>query len=453
MTSWVFFFFFVPFLAFVLLAVNFAFAPHNPYLEKNNVFECGFTSFFGQNRTQFSISFFIFALLFLLFDLEILLVYPYLVSSYNNETYGLVILLIFLMALTLGFVFELGKKALTIDSRQTMENTPVGTQTNLSIFLFGPVIKWVISWLKYRIFIFFCNLLLKLYICIAKTVVIYLYRNLGIETCVNYLVNWVFNSYKRTVVAFALLTVLASICFIYVCITIYEHGNEEAHYAALRVVVFTTFLLYIKMTNKQLYNLVNPAIKVIIFNDLCIILFNVNWLWMIGKNNGSKGNSNGNNKGNNSNDPNGGGPSGPGNPTGEPPKRKRKPNKSKSERTDKQRENENRKECERRYEFLDSAKPAIVEKYRKRRRDYCNNSRANMTKEQYEKYLKDMREKARKRRANETDYERSVRLETLKRCYERRKARKLALAKNIQEAGNKAAEGKTDIIKDTQTYI
>ena len=122
MTSITFFFIFIPVLAFILLAINLIFAPHNPYQEKNAAFECGFTSFLGQNRTQFSISFFIFALLFLLFDLEILLVYPYLVSSYTNETYGLIMLLIFLLALTLGFAFELGKKALTIDSKQTTYN-------------------------------------------------------------------------------------------------------------------------------------------------------------------------------------------------------------------------------------------------------------------------------------------------------------------------------------------
>ena len=118
MSSTIFFFLFIPLLAFILLAVNLIFAPHNPYMEKNNVFECGFSSFLGQNRTQFSISFFIFALLFLLFDLEILLVYPYLVSAYTNGVYGLAIMLIFLLALTLGFAFELGKKALFIDSRQ-----------------------------------------------------------------------------------------------------------------------------------------------------------------------------------------------------------------------------------------------------------------------------------------------------------------------------------------------
>ena len=118
MSSTIFFFLFIPLLAFILLAVNLIFAPHNPYMEKNSAFECGFSSFLGQNRTQFSISFFIFALLFLLFDLEILLVYPYLVSAYTNGIYGLTILLLFLLALTLGFAFELGKKALSIDSRQ-----------------------------------------------------------------------------------------------------------------------------------------------------------------------------------------------------------------------------------------------------------------------------------------------------------------------------------------------
>jgi NADH-ubiquinone oxidoreductase chain 3 len=118
MTSTTFFFVFIPILAIILLLVNLIFAPHNPYQEKNSAFECGFHSFLGQNRTQFSISFFIFALLFLLFDLEILLVYPYVVSAYANGIYGLVIMLIFFLVLTLGFAFELGKNALNIDSRQ-----------------------------------------------------------------------------------------------------------------------------------------------------------------------------------------------------------------------------------------------------------------------------------------------------------------------------------------------
>jgi len=124
MTSLTFFFIFVPILALLLLGINLLLSPHNPYQEKNSAFECGFHSFLGQNRMQFSISFFIFALLFLLFDLEILLVYPYVVSSYANGLYGLIIMLAFFLVLTLGFVFELGKNALKIDSRQ-FNNTSV----------------------------------------------------------------------------------------------------------------------------------------------------------------------------------------------------------------------------------------------------------------------------------------------------------------------------------------
>ena len=118
MTSFTFYLFFIPVLAIILLAVNFIFAVYNPNAEKRTAFECGFHSFLGQNRSQFSISFFLFALLFLLFDLEILLIYPYALSSNWNEIYGLVVMLIFFVLLTIGFVYELGKKALVIYSRQ-----------------------------------------------------------------------------------------------------------------------------------------------------------------------------------------------------------------------------------------------------------------------------------------------------------------------------------------------
>ena len=136
MTSISFFLFFVPLLAFILLGINLIFAPHNSYQEKDSAFECGFHSFLGQNRTQFSISFFIFALLFLLFDLEILLVYPYAVSSYTNGIYGLMLMLIFFLVLTLGFAFELGKNALKIDSRQMFSlrsmNSNISTYISIS---------------------------------------------------------------------------------------------------------------------------------------------------------------------------------------------------------------------------------------------------------------------------------------------------------------------------------
>lgn len=122
MNSFTFFLFFIPVLAIILLSVNLILAPHNPYQEKISVFECGFHSFLGQNRTQFSISFFVFGLLFLLFDLEILLMYPYVVSAYVNNIYGLIIMLLFFLLLTIGLIFELGKNALSIESKQSFIN-------------------------------------------------------------------------------------------------------------------------------------------------------------------------------------------------------------------------------------------------------------------------------------------------------------------------------------------
>lgn len=158
MSSISFFIFFIFFLAFVLLAINLLLAPNNPYQEKDSVFECGFHSFLGQNRTQFSISFFVFALLFLLFDLEILLVYPYVVSAYSNGIYGLVIMLIFFLVLTLGFAFELGKKALNIDTRQSSSNSTKDTNFNVKFTLknlFANNGKKNFSTLSYNVYNYF----------------------------------------------------------------------------------------------------------------------------------------------------------------------------------------------------------------------------------------------------------------------------------------------------------
>jgi NADH-ubiquinone oxidoreductase chain 3 len=87
------------------------------YQEKYSAYESGFHSF-AQSRSQFNIAFFIYGFLFLLLDLEILLIYPYAASSYENGPYGLILSLIFITLVTIGFIFELGKDALTIPTRQ-----------------------------------------------------------------------------------------------------------------------------------------------------------------------------------------------------------------------------------------------------------------------------------------------------------------------------------------------
>jgi NADH-ubiquinone oxidoreductase chain 3 len=120
MSSMTLFILIVVIIAILFLFINLVFAPHNPYQEKYSIFECGFHSFLGQNRTQFGVKFFIFALVYLLLDLEILLTFPFAVSEYVNNIYGLIVTLGFIGIITIGFVFELGKSALKIDSRQIL---------------------------------------------------------------------------------------------------------------------------------------------------------------------------------------------------------------------------------------------------------------------------------------------------------------------------------------------
>ena len=127
MSSMTLFILFVCIIAILFLFINLVFAPHNPYQEKDSMFECGFHSF-QQSRSPFNIAFFIYALVYLLLDLEILLTFPFAVSGYVNNIYGLIVTLGFIGIITIGFVYELGKGALKIPSKQqtyTIKNRPV----------------------------------------------------------------------------------------------------------------------------------------------------------------------------------------------------------------------------------------------------------------------------------------------------------------------------------------
>ena len=127
MSSMTIFILFVSVIALLFLFINLVFAPHNPYQEKDSMFECGFHSF-QQSRSPFNIAFFIYGLVYLLLDLEILLTFPFAVSGYVNNIYGLIITLGFISIITIGFVFELGKGALNIPSKQhtyTIKNQPL----------------------------------------------------------------------------------------------------------------------------------------------------------------------------------------------------------------------------------------------------------------------------------------------------------------------------------------
>ncbi|RYE27662.1 MAG: NADH-quinone oxidoreductase subunit A [Sphingobacteriaceae bacterium] len=67
---------------------------------------------YGQTRAPFSIQYYLVGILFLIFDLEILLLYPVAVTLYNVSVYGFWIAIIFFTVLTLGFVYEIGSGVL-----------------------------------------------------------------------------------------------------------------------------------------------------------------------------------------------------------------------------------------------------------------------------------------------------------------------------------------------------
>lgn len=106
------FIFFIPVLSLILLGANLLLAVHRPDTEKVTPYECGFSPVYGQTRNPFSIQFYLVGILFLVFDLEILLTYPYAVSVYQTSAYGFWIVMIFFFILAVGFVYEFGKGAL-----------------------------------------------------------------------------------------------------------------------------------------------------------------------------------------------------------------------------------------------------------------------------------------------------------------------------------------------------
>ena len=107
-------FLFVPILAFLLLGLNLLLAAHKPDEAKVSAYECGFSPVYGQTRSTFQIHFFLVALLFLVFDLEVLLLYPLAVTLYQVSIFGFSVALLFFIVLTIGFILEIGSGAISI---------------------------------------------------------------------------------------------------------------------------------------------------------------------------------------------------------------------------------------------------------------------------------------------------------------------------------------------------
>ena len=98
-------------LSFGFIFLNFALAPNNPDPEKLSAYECGFEPF-NDSRMEFDVRFYLVAILFIIFDLEIAFLFPWAISLGKIGIFGFVSMMIFLFILTVGFIYEWKKGAL-----------------------------------------------------------------------------------------------------------------------------------------------------------------------------------------------------------------------------------------------------------------------------------------------------------------------------------------------------
>ena len=94
-----------------MLGGSYLIARQNPYSEKLSPFECGFAQF-DDARGQFDVRFYLVAILFIIFDLEVAFLFPWAVALGDIGLFGFWSMMLFLAVLTIGFIYEWRKGAL-----------------------------------------------------------------------------------------------------------------------------------------------------------------------------------------------------------------------------------------------------------------------------------------------------------------------------------------------------
>ena len=98
-------------LAVVIVVASMIVARQHPDPEKLSAYECGFEAF-GDARKQFDVRFYLVAILFIIFDLEVAFLFPWAVSLGKIGVFGFWSMMVFLGILTIGFIYEWKKGAL-----------------------------------------------------------------------------------------------------------------------------------------------------------------------------------------------------------------------------------------------------------------------------------------------------------------------------------------------------
>ena len=98
-------------LSVAFIVINFILSPKKPDPEKLSAYECGFEPF-NDSRMEFDVRFYLVAILFIIFDLEIVFLFPWAISLGSIGLLGFCSMMIFLFILTVGFIYEWKKGAL-----------------------------------------------------------------------------------------------------------------------------------------------------------------------------------------------------------------------------------------------------------------------------------------------------------------------------------------------------
>jgi NADH-quinone oxidoreductase subunit A len=106
----------VSFLAVALLFVSSWLRPSNPYPEKNQPYECGVNPIGEASAGQFKVHFFIVAILFIVFEVETLYLFPWAVVLQQIGMFGYIEMFVFIFLLLVGFIYAWAKGALEWES-------------------------------------------------------------------------------------------------------------------------------------------------------------------------------------------------------------------------------------------------------------------------------------------------------------------------------------------------
>lgn len=98
-------------LSLFLVLLSFLRGPRKPDAAKLSPYECGFDAF-SDTRIKFDVRFYLVAILFIIFDLEIAFLFPWAICLKDIGLYGFFSMIIFLILLTVGFIYEWRKGAL-----------------------------------------------------------------------------------------------------------------------------------------------------------------------------------------------------------------------------------------------------------------------------------------------------------------------------------------------------